>query len=84
MHKKDYELIAEVIKFYLKDAVLEDDRDRVGLLNSIAQDFAFKFTYNPKFDRQKFLTACGIGTMTIDGQPATPKQRDWVDGNIPL
>jgi hypothetical protein len=52
MRKKDYELIAEVIAHY-----------RAGTINSLEEALAEVFAAdNPKFDKQKFLAACGIET----------------------
>lgn len=57
MTRKDYELIAKVI-----------NRNTVSLTESafidfarMAEDLATELeTENPRFDRQRFLTACGL------------------------
>lgn len=57
MTRKDYELIAKVI-----------NRNAVSLTESafidfarMAEDLATELeTENPRFDRQRFLTACGL------------------------
>jgi hypothetical protein len=52
MRKKDYELIAKTLNWARSCGI-----DTIG----IVQDLAIKFALdNPKFDRQKFLIACGI------------------------
>ena len=64
MRKKDYLLIARVIH----GRVLEIKRTRTDcyeIINSIiywiVNDLANKFVNdNPKFDRQKFIKACGL------------------------
>lgn len=59
MKAKDYELIAS----HLKYAANEGWIDHIEL---VAEDMADSFEQaNPKFDRQKFLTACGV-EQTID------------------
>lgn len=57
MTKKDYELIAEHIKEAPKGVFNEFYREAFvcGLADKLKND-------NPKFDRDKFLTACGIDT----------------------
>jgi predicted oxidoreductase len=57
MTKKDYELIASVIK------QTNDNGDLDGAA-TLAHNFADKLQLtNPLFDRQRFLTACGIETL---------------------
>mgnify|MGYP001559163738 CR=1 FL=1 len=58
MTKKDYELIAGVFKDFLKKSTLSNSRFITeiiteGLANKLAKQ-------DPKFQRQKFLSSCGI------------------------
>lgn len=61
MTRKDFELIAGVIK-----ALKQDQRDRGAFahnpdLKEVAEWFALTLQEeNPRFDRDKFLTACGV------------------------
>ncbi len=57
MSRKDYELIAHV----LKDAHLEYDAKHAGfVVNGIAARFAEALAAdNPRFDSPRFLRACG-------------------------
>lgn len=61
MTRKDFELIAGVIK-----ALRQDQRDRGAFahnpdLKEVAEWFALTLQEeNPRFDRDKFLTACGV------------------------
>lgn len=58
MTKKDYELIASVFFACYSDSELYPDSNHVYRL---ALDMAEALQYqNNKFDREKFLTACGI------------------------
>lgn len=57
MTKKDYELIASVIN--IPNAIR---RTKEGLANDFANTLASK---NPRFDKQKFLRACGVDTNVI-------------------
>jgi hypothetical protein len=52
MTRKDYELIARVIRYAEID-------ERAG--DRIARDFAYALAKdNPRFDRARFLKACGV------------------------
>jgi hypothetical protein len=53
MTKKDYELIAGAVSDYLTQGVVNKD----GIAHILAD---YLKTDNPKFDRKKFLTACGV------------------------
>ena len=69
MTKKDYELIASVIAGWIKNT---KNLDKLGWSEghiltgvSVLEDFAMFLDYrlaqnNPKFNRSKFLKACGI------------------------
>lgn len=58
MTKKDYELIAEV----LAQVASQQDMDKQYIVDEVAYYMATKLQeQNPRFDRNKFLTACGIG-----------------------
>lgn len=64
MRKKDYELIAAVISHRIK-RVKETRTDSAEVINSviywIANDLANKLVNeNPRFNRQKFMKACGL------------------------
>jgi hypothetical protein len=52
MTKKHYEAIASIIEYYAHDTTVYN-----ALANRLADYFAQD---NPKFDRQRFLKACGI------------------------
>lgn len=55
MTKKDYELIARVIQ--------ENEGDDLRSHNYLVGSLAYAFEQdNPRFDRNKFLQACGIET----------------------
>lgn len=59
MRKKDYELIASQIK-WTSTAYGYGDSER-NAVRQVAHELANVFEQEyPKFDRQKFLTACGI------------------------
>lgn len=61
MTKKDFELIARVIKTNVDDhSFLDQDRE-VGTLREIADDFVAELRKdNPRFDSARFLRACGF------------------------
>lgn len=57
MTKKHFEAAARIFRFRLAEA---SESERLLLL-STARDFADLFSQeNPRFDREKFLTACGF------------------------
>jgi hypothetical protein len=55
MTRKDYQLIASVLKNYAADGIPVDDRDAIAydLADALAAD-------NPRFDRDRFLVAAGV------------------------
>lgn len=61
MTRKDYVLIAEVIKTQIELSLkFGEDDARYGAQN-IAYDLASKLSQdNPRFDRSRFLQACGV------------------------
>ena len=64
MTRKDYELIAEAIKdvglfYHLDGEPMRSDAEVV--LYSVAMELARELrAENTRFDRQRFLTACGL------------------------
>lgn len=67
MTKKDFELIANIIKtfeppFATMNQTIEDDEEQTEYTrNALADTFAKHLTStNPFFNREKFLKACGI------------------------
>lgn len=61
--RQHYKAIAEIIKteYTAFDNTGEDDTEGKHATNSIAGHLAYYFGQkNPRFDRQKFLDACGI------------------------
>lgn len=68
MTKKDYELIAEAIN----GTSYSDDG-----LDGLAYLLAAKFeSDNPRFNRNKFLQACGIETEPVIGTPESVYKRN--------
>lgn len=64
MTKKHFKAIAEIIKQERESTPGESRYEQgcVDTANSIGRELAsFCATMNPRFDRAKFLTACGIG-----------------------
>jgi hypothetical protein len=61
MTRKDYVLIAQAIKTQIElSTKFEEEESRAGAKN-IAYDLAWKLSEdNPRFDRARFLTACGV------------------------
>ena len=60
--RKDYENMAHTISRHYRDA----NRDRKTTIELLVRDLCVDFKCeNPRFDRVKFLTACGI-----DGRPS--------------
>lgn len=57
MTKKHFEAFAQVLRPYVERA---DEQDRTTVL-SIVETIADTFQYeNPRFDRARFLRACGL------------------------
>jgi hypothetical protein len=61
MTRKDYVLIAQVIKAQIDMSdKFQEELSKVGAQN-IAYDLAWKLSEdNPRFDRGRFLQACGV------------------------
>ena len=58
MAKKDYKLISDVIKKHYSDRYADEGAFIIG---ELARELATAFqSDNPRFDREKFLAACGI------------------------
>jgi hypothetical protein len=55
MTRKDYQLIASVLKNYATEGIPVDDRDAIAydLADALASD-------NPRFNRDRFLVAAGV------------------------
>lgn len=61
MSKKDYELIARVMRCELEAARGNDEPHGVIALESAARLFARSFAaLNERFDGHRFLAACGV------------------------
>ena len=61
MTRKDYQRIAEAIRFHLDMANSTGEREAEGRLYGVIADLAETFEKdNPRFDREKFKQACGI------------------------
>lgn len=59
MTKKDYKLIAEVLKTAIKGQ--EEGTAGYTAMEAVITDMADKLaSHNTRFDMDKFLTACGI------------------------
>lgn len=59
MTRKDYVLIAEILKANREDFI--EGEDGFALLNILAHQFANGLEPdNPRFDRARFLEACGV------------------------
>ena len=54
MTKKDFELIAEAIKEITVSDYPQDRKDKAQLFAAVLA------TTNPRFDRARFLSACGV------------------------
>jgi hypothetical protein len=64
MTKKDYELIASIIKDYIDYSYNVEDTDDF-IVHDYAERIAYKMaetlaSKNPRFDKEKFLKACGV------------------------
>ena len=59
MTRKDYVILAEILKENRKDFI--EGEDGFSLLNILAHQIANGLEAdNPRFDRARFLTACGV------------------------
>jgi hypothetical protein len=57
--KKDFELIARVLRF--RRGMLTDE-DAIEQVDILAAMFATELaSTNPRFDRERFIAACGVG-----------------------
>jgi hypothetical protein len=65
MTKKDYELIAGSIKFSRTSGILTTEADEA--MQILADDLSIQLANeNPRFDRDKFLKACGLEEKCYD------------------
>jgi hypothetical protein len=63
MTKKDYELIAKSIKGSVKDLIMGyDDETFNNIVYGLSEALGSK---NPRFDKEKFLRACGCDIENI-------------------
>lgn len=61
MTKKDYILISGILRFYQIKVTASQDDYAVKTIDDLINDFAFDLgKENPRFDRTKFLKACGL------------------------
>lgn len=61
MTRKDYIQIAEIFAVHRQIACDDGHFDQVETIESLASDMAFMLRRdNPRFDRHKFLAACGV------------------------
>ena len=70
MTKKDFELIASVIRFELVDFLKENPflatEERISFLNTLVTDFSETLaSKNPRFNKDKFLLACGVEVLKV-------------------
>lgn len=81
MTAKDYKLIAASFNYWsglnlamFKHATIEAHRTeyniKAGALYDVANDLSRQFeAEDPKFDRERFLTACGVSGINITTKP---------------
>lgn len=72
MTKKDYELIAASLYIAWRSA--KSDEERFGVVLARDNILATLQDNKPKFDRNKFLQACGIGSREYPEGIETPAQ----------
>lgn len=61
MTRKDYVLIAEVIKTQIEMSIKFEEEESLAGAKNIAYDLALRLSNdNPRFDRDRFLVACGV------------------------
>ena len=72
MTRKDYELIAKVLRDFVGDGGDVIDRDKIAyeLANALSQD-------NPRFDRKRFLIASGYLTENTPAHLVA-----WASGKV--
>ena len=61
MTRKDFFIIARVLKAYSAEGGVTVERDEIAY--KLAEDMALAY---PRFDRRKFLVACGVYDKAID------------------
>jgi hypothetical protein len=81
MTRKDYQLIASVLKNYAADGIPVDDRDAIAydLADALGAD-------NPRFDRDRFLVAAGVYTscsVCDNRMRYVTGQGEWCDAHLP-
>jgi hypothetical protein len=61
MTRKDYVLIAEVIKTQVEMSIKFEEEESLAGAKNIAYDLALRLSNdNPRFDCGRFLVACGV------------------------
>ena len=61
MTRKDYVLIAKALKAQMKLSETFKEEDGMTSVANIARDLSDSFAIeNPRFDRARFLSACGV------------------------
>jgi hypothetical protein len=61
MTRKDYELIAKALNTQMEMSVLCEEEAGIYAVTNIACDLADTLVReNPRFDRARFLSACGV------------------------
>ena len=61
MTRKDYELIAEIIRVAMYTTNKYNEEQGKSWVEHIALEFSDSLrSTNPRFDRARFLTACGV------------------------
>lgn len=59
--RRDYERTAELFRTQVDTAAIGFDDNATGALRRLAEGFATEYkTDNPRFDRVRFLKACGF------------------------
>jgi hypothetical protein len=60
MTRKQFEMLAEIVRRVDLNEYAYQDTIRKRIANTIADELDKE---NPRFDRRKFLTACGVDTV---------------------
>lgn len=86
MTKKDFELIAEAIKEWdFEHSPFAKEPCTSNPTECLAESLAVKLEdTNERFDKQRFLTACGL-ELEASKYPAKPLEADWEwdeNGNV--
>jgi hypothetical protein len=64
MTKKDYEMIARILREHVETA---HNAGELNKARAIARDFTRELAQgNPRFDRRRFLEACGVETSSVE------------------